>query len=52
MSGTTTQPNNVAVKFRGKAEHEKRRKVVPGAKKAAKRGLISEKQMKRLHDGE
>jgi hypothetical protein len=42
MSGTEAQANNVSVKFKGS------KRLPKHVRKAAKRGLISEKQMSKL----
>lgn len=67
MASTSTSPNNVAVKFRGRKEREMKKPVVAAPKQvkpakpstamrkrargAMKRGLISESAMKK-HMGE
>ena len=51
MAETATGPNNPLVKFRGKADHELvrgKKRLPKHAKKLAARGMISEKQLKKM----
>ena len=52
MAGTTTQARNASVKFKGKPVREAKRVGLPKAvRSAAKRGLISERQMAKVARG-
>lgn len=49
MAETSVQPNNKVVVFKGRAQHEpKPGKLPKHVRHAAKRGLISDAQLKKL----
>lgn len=51
MAETATAPNNAVVKYRGKPEREVPSKATRLARRAIKRGLISQKSAKRYLKG-
>lgn len=48
MAETKVEPKNAEVKFPGKPKMPGKKRLPPHAKKLAKRGLISEKQMAKM----